>query len=114
MWGQQDRAQGYAIQPDGSFYVDGAFDLSLPSGAYTLTVSKGLEYVRQTDTIDLKSGAAATREYRLKRWVDMPERGWYSSDDHIHLHRSPADDPPGSATAEHACDENATLGEGTA
>jgi len=28
--------------------------------------------------------------------------------------RSPADDPPGSATAEHACDENATLGEGTA
>jgi glutamate--cysteine ligase len=28
--------------------------------------------------------------------------------------RSPADDPPGTATAEHACDENAALGEGTA
>jgi hypothetical protein len=93
MWGQQDRAQGYAIQPDGSFYVDGAFDLRLPSGVYTLTVSKGMEYLRRTDTIDLKPGAAATREYRLKRWVDMPARGWYSSDDHIHLHRSPADDP---------------------
>ena len=65
----------------------------MPSGVYTLTVSKGLEYVRQTDTIDLKAGAAATREYRLKRWVDMPARGWYSSDDHIHLRRSPADDP---------------------
>jgi len=93
MWGQQDRAQGYAIQPDGSFYVDGAFDLRLPPGVYTLAISKGLEYVRQTDTIDLQPGASATRQYRLKRWVDMPARGWYSSDDHIHLHRSPADDP---------------------
>lgn len=93
MWGRQDRAEGYAIQPDGSFYADGAFDLRLRPGVYTLTASKGNEYIRQTDTIDLKPGAAATREYRLKRWVDMPARGWYSSDDHIHLHRSPADDP---------------------
>lgn len=93
MWGQQDRAQGYAIQPDGSFYVDGAFDMRLPSGVYTITASKGLEYVRQTDTIELKPGAAVTREYHLARWVDMPARGWFSSDDHIHLRRSPADDP---------------------
>ena len=27
MWGQQDRAQGYLLQPDGSFYVDGNFDV---------------------------------------------------------------------------------------
>src|SRR5271157_850281 len=91
MWGQQDRAQGYALQPDGSFYVDGAFDARLPAGVYTLTVSKGFEYTQQTDTIDLLPGAAVTRQYRLARWVDMPARGWYSSDDHIHLHRSPGD-----------------------
>src|SRR6478609_6496216 len=24
MWGTNDRAEGFAIQPDGSFYVDGA------------------------------------------------------------------------------------------
>ena len=35
MWGQQDRAEGYALQPDGSFYVDGAFDVRLPPGDYT-------------------------------------------------------------------------------
>ena len=93
MWGQQDRAQGYSMQPDGSFYADGAFDLRLPPGIYTLTLSKGLEYVRQTYSIELKPGASAARQYRLNRWVDMPARGWYSSDDHIHLHRSPADDP---------------------
>ena len=31
------------------------------------------------------------REYKMRRWVDMPARGWYSADDHIHLRRSPAD-----------------------
>ena len=32
------------------------------------------------------------REYKMRRWTDMPARGWYSADDHIHLRRSPADD----------------------
>jgi hypothetical protein len=91
MWGQQDRAEGYAMQPDGSFYVDGAFDVRLPPGRYTVTVSKGFEYVQQSDAIELASGAAVNREYRFERWVNMPGRGWYSSDDHIHLRRSPAD-----------------------
>jgi len=93
MWGRQDRAEGYLLQPDGSFYVDGSFDVSLPPGDYTLTVSKGTEYVEQTHTLALKPGEALTREYRLERWIDMPKRGWYSSDDHIHLQRSPRDDP---------------------
>lgn len=92
MWGQQDRAQGYALQPDGSFYADGAFDLKVPAGKYSITFSKGFEYLKQTETLDLKSATAANREIRLKRWIDMPARGWYSGDDHIHLHRSPADD----------------------
>ncbi len=92
MWGQQDRAQGYALQPDGSFYVDGAFDVRMPAGTYALTISKGFEYVQQTVNVDLRAGASTEREYRLRRWIDMPGRGWYSSDDHIHLRRAPGDD----------------------
>ncbi len=93
MWGQQDRAQGFALQPDGAFYVDGAFDATVPPGAYTLALSKGFEYVPQSVPLDIQSTSGLTREIRLDRWVDMPARGWYSSDDHIHLRRSPADDP---------------------
>jgi hypothetical protein len=92
MWGQQDRAEGYALQPDGSFYVDGAFDARLPPGRYTLTVSKGFEYVPRSIQIDMSASQDVTREIRLDRWVDMPARGWYSGDDHIHLRRSPGDD----------------------
>jgi hypothetical protein len=91
MFGQNDRAEGYAIQPDGSFYVDGEFDVRLPPGTYTLAVSKGFEYVRETESIELKPGSSVKREYKMRRWIDMPARGWYSADDHIHLRRSPAD-----------------------
>jgi hypothetical protein len=93
MWGQQDRAQGYALQPDGAFYVDGAFDASVAPGSYRLALSKGFEYVAEEAALDVRPGSGLTREFRLARWVDMPGRGWYSSDDHIHLRRSPGDDP---------------------
>ena len=56
MFGTQDRAEGYAIQPDGSFYVDGSFDVRLPPGTYTLAISKGFEYLRETPSIELKPG----------------------------------------------------------
>ncbi len=92
LWGQQDRADGYAIQPDGSFIVDGAFDVRLPAGTYTLTISKGNEYTPQTHTLELKPGARLSKDFKLDRWINMPARGWYSSDDHIHLQRSPRDD----------------------
>ena len=93
MYGTNDRAEGYAIQPDGSFYVDGAFDALLAGGTYRLTFSKGFEYTAQTASIELRPGAHITREFRMARWVDMAAKGWYSADDHIHLRRSPADDP---------------------
>ncbi len=93
MWGRQDRAEGYALQPDGAFYVDGAFDVNLAPGAYTLTLTKGFEYIAQTVPLDVRPLAPLARDVRLARWIDMPARGWYSADDHIHLRRSPADDP---------------------
>ncbi|MCP5118307.1 MAG: hypothetical protein GY953_46435 [bacterium] len=93
MWGRQDRAEGFALQPDGSFYVDGAFSMEVPAGSYTLSISKGFEYLRQTQSVELAAGASESREVKLERWIDMPARGWYSADDHVHLQRSPREDP---------------------
>jgi len=92
MWGQQDRAEGYALQPDGSFYADGAFDVRVPPGDYTVSLSKGFEYTKQEQHITVAAGAAVKRRFALARWTNLPDRGWYSSDDHIHLRRSPGDD----------------------
>lgn len=92
MWGRSDRAEGFALQPDGSFYVDGSFEVRLPPGRYTVKVSKGYEYLAQSHTLTLEPGSSGRQVWRLERWIDMPARGWYSADDHVHLQRSPRDD----------------------
>src|ERR1035437_3069694 len=72
MFGTNDRAEGYAIQPDGSFYVDGAFDVRLPPGTYTLAISKGFEYLRETQAIELKAGTKAKtgkKKHTCSRWM---------------------------------------------
>ena len=93
MWGRSDRADGYVLQPDGSFYVDGSFQARLPAGSYRVELSKGYEYTTQSHEIELRPGKRVRREFDLQRWIDMPARGWYSSDDHIHIRRSPRDNP---------------------
>ena len=92
-YGRNDHAEGFASQPDGAFYVDGAFELDLEPGTYRLSLSKGNEYLAQEHEIRLGAGDEVSRTYRLERWVDMPKRGWYSADDHIHIRRSPRENP---------------------
>ncbi|BCS35902.1 hypothetical protein TBR22_A51370 [Luteitalea sp. TBR-22] len=93
MWGHDDSAQGYATQPDGAFYVDAPFDVALPPGDYVITLTKGYEFVRQQHRLTVSAGRSRKERYELRRWIDMPGRGWYSSDDHIHLRRSPRENP---------------------
>jgi hypothetical protein len=93
MWGPNDRASGYGFQPDSSFYVDGGFGVELQPGTYQLSLSKGQEYLKQHHELVVEPGGHLSETFRLKRWIDMPERGWYSADDHIHLRRSPRENP---------------------
>lgn len=92
-WGWNDQASGYQLLPDGSFYVDGAFDSELPPGEYRIAAMKGYEYLEQDVAVTLRPGEDVGRTIRLERWIDMPARGWYSADDHIHLRRSPRENP---------------------
>ena len=40
----------------------------------------------------MSPGETQEVELRLERWIDMPGRGWYSADDHLHITRRTADD----------------------
>ena len=91
MYGMWDHADGFAYQPDSSFYVDGYFELALAPGTYVLSLSKGNEFVEVHDTLEVSG--ELERVYRMERWVDTAARGWYSADDHIHIRRSPREDP---------------------
>ncbi len=92
MYGHWDHADGYGYQPDSTFYTAGSFGVGLPEGLYVLTLTKGHEYLARQDTLKITRGATTRHEVRLERWIDMPARGWYSTDGHIHVRRSPRED----------------------
>lgn len=93
MYGLWDHEDGYAFQPDSSFYVAGSFRISLPPGTYQLSLSKGYEFLRQQINLIVRSGQTLRQTYRLKRWVNMAAKGWFSTDGHTHIRRSPRENP---------------------
>ncbi|MFD1142738.1 CehA/McbA family metallohydrolase [Larkinella insperata] len=93
MYGLWDHADGFGFQPDSSFYINGRFRIALPPGTYQLSLSKGPEFLDQQHAIVVQAGKTQKKTYRLTRWIDMAARGWYSTDGHIHIRRSPREDP---------------------
>ena len=59
------------------------FRAELPPGKYTITVERGKEYFTETKTLSLGQ-ADAEIEIRLRRWINLAKRGWFSGETHIH------------------------------
>ena len=77
------------IRPNGSIEVHTTlsahpFIAELPPGEYTLTAEKGKEYISDSKTITVKPNEPMMVALRLKRWINMAERGWYSGETHVH------------------------------
>jgi hypothetical protein len=66
------------------FYVDGHYRAQVPAGRYRLIAAKGIEYRMLDQPVEIRSGQTTRRSLRMQRAVDMPGRGWYSGDVHIH------------------------------
>ena len=59
------------------------FQVHLEPGGYALTVVRGKEYFTATQNIQI--GVADKKVgIKLKRWVNMAQRSWFSGDTHIH------------------------------
>jgi hypothetical protein len=70
------------------FHTTGTFDVEVPAGHTVIDAIKGYEYIPQSATLDVPAGGTRTATIRLKRLVDLPARGWYSGDTHVHdLHQ---------------------------
>jgi hypothetical protein len=70
------------------FYVDGKYEAKLPIGKYQLVVSKGPEYALAQKIIEVTTDNETSIDVQMARWADMPSKGWYSGDDHIHMTRT--------------------------
>ncbi len=69
------------------FYSTGTSRLSLPPSTYRLSLYKGTEYEVQTREVHIAADQSVELQVAMSRWVDMPEEGWYSADDHLHISR---------------------------
>jgi len=81
-------SQTKRLAPDFFFHpqvyrADGE-SVALPPGTYTIDYSRGPEYRKKTQTLNINDDAARTITFQLERWIDPAKMGWYSGDHHIH------------------------------
>ena len=65
-------------------YIDGTSQGWLPRGEVIVDVARGYEYDPLRARVNIAPGQQDL-ELRLKRWINMNERGWYSGDSHVHF-----------------------------
>jgi hypothetical protein len=59
------------------------FVIDLPAGRYTVTIERGKEYFPLTQQVKI-GDEPVDEAFKLRRWINLPERGWYSGDTHVH------------------------------
>ena len=73
------------VTNDHYFHTTGSFQLELPIGEVTVEVMKGFEYRPQTQKVTILADQTSILEFDLNRFINLPERGWFSGDNHIHM-----------------------------
>jgi hypothetical protein len=66
------------------FVCPGDVALDLTPGKYTVEVDHGPEYSLHADSFTLAAGATKKVRAEFKRLVDMPAKGWWPGDLHVH------------------------------
>lgn len=68
------------------YQTTGDFGIRLDAGRYRISVYRGTEFVPVAEEFEVTPGAAdpITRDIQVKRWIDLPAKGWWSGDVHVH------------------------------
>ena len=65
-------------------YIDGTCQGWLPRGEVIVDVARGYEYDPLRTKVTIKPGQRELT-LRIKRWINMNARGWFSGDSHVHF-----------------------------
>ena len=112
-------ARSRRLEPDFFFhdqiYRKDGEELLLPAGTYDVSYSRGPEYLTEKRTIEVKDGQPMTESFRLKRWIHMAEKGWFSGDHHIHAagcshYEAPTEGVKPNAMLRHILGEDLNVG----
>jgi hypothetical protein len=66
------------------YQTSGDFLIDLPAGRYRIGASHGMEYVPVADEFEVSGNGEQEKTLSFERWVDLPARGWWSGDVHVH------------------------------
>ena len=58
--------------------------VDLAPGRYTVAATRGPEYEVETRTIEVPDAAEHRESFRLRRWIEPAQLGWFSGDHHVH------------------------------
>lgn len=61
--------------------------MQVPAGKFLVVAEHGLEYERVEQAVEVSAGLPASVSIRLRPWVRMREKRWWSGD--VHVHHSP-------------------------
>ncbi len=67
------------------FVCDGAARLELAAGTIDLRVEHGIEYTPRKIAVSISDSAPTSQEIRLRRWINMRERGYACGENHLHV-----------------------------
>lgn len=70
----------WQFQPGPFFYINGVADLGVDPVGKTAHIYHGFEY----RPVKLKIPEDGIVDIAMERWIDMPGRGWYNGQTHIH------------------------------
>ncbi len=73
----------YGHEKRGQFYAFGNFEMKLPPGKYNIVLLRGFEYEPQKIELTLGDGEKKRLDVKLKRWVNLPDMGWYGGDEEL-------------------------------
>ncbi len=87
-----DRSYVYDLLPSLPYWrepimyqTSGNFSIQLPPGKWRISLEHGNEYIPiREEFMVTKKDVEITKNYKFKRWINLPQRGWYSGDVHVH------------------------------
>lgn len=86
-----DRSYVYEDRPSIPYWTEpviyqtsGDFRIDLPAGRWRISASHGMEYVPVIEEFDLNGHGDLQKQLKFERWIDLPARGWWSGDVHVH------------------------------
>lgn len=75
----------YRVLDDaGNFYCESTAEWTVPAGKYRIRVHHGLEYRPDSREVEVTANQSTDVKIEMQRWAELPQRGWYSGENHIH------------------------------